>query len=454
MCCLHAAATSINNAGEPRVDNNFTVKLSLKGFLECKTKSKMTNFWEAGNTVLGCLEQLCMLDHFADVHFVFPKCQGQGLLPAHRLILAMRSPVFEAMFYGGLSESSHEIRIEDIPMEIFSLLLRYIYTDVADLQDDNVLHVLYAAEKYSLNDLIEKCSHYLELSLCPENACSLFNQTQLYFLEDLGCKCLEYIADNMETVMNSDDFLNLTSDSLDIILPRDDLIFQREVDLFRSVMSWAKNQCEENDVEATPENIRIVLGKKLHLIRFPLLTKTEITEFVAPTRILNQCEMFHIETFLTWPEGDSDVNGFPCRLRVPPELKFALDGDVINFQQMNPGRGYFLRNGVSTLIIRVTHKVTLTKFKIMIIHNVFDISVNDEPVEYSYEDGTISLSKNALLYPNQDNSLEVLAKGTVIAFDGSIPSLTLSNYQTNAKNVTMQITSAASFISEIYCRKS
>ncbi|KAK3595352.1 hypothetical protein CHS0354_008776 [Potamilus streckersoni] len=139
--------------------------------------------------------------------------------------------------------------------------------------------------------------------------------------------------------------------------------------------------------------------------------------------------MFYIERFLTQPEEDDDcvieVNGFPHRLRVPPELKFVLDSDMINFQQINPGRGHFLRNGVSTLIIRVTNKVTLTKFKIIIIHNVFDISVNDETVEYSYEDGTIYLSTNALLYPNVDNSVEVIAKGAVIAFDGSIPRITL-----------------------------
>ena len=47
----------------------------------------------------------------------------------HKVFLAMASPVFEAMFYGGLAETQREIKILDVQPEAFSAMLSYIYTD-------------------------------------------------------------------------------------------------------------------------------------------------------------------------------------------------------------------------------------------------------------------------------------------------------------------------------------
>lgn len=50
---------------------------------------------------------------------------GSGRVPigAHKLLLAMASPVFEAMFYGGLAEKRRAIPIPDIEPGTFKLLL-------------------------------------------------------------------------------------------------------------------------------------------------------------------------------------------------------------------------------------------------------------------------------------------------------------------------------------------
>lgn len=46
-------------------------------------------------------------------------------LRGHRLILAMSSPVFEAMFYGGMAEKSDKpIEILDVQPEAFKALLQ------------------------------------------------------------------------------------------------------------------------------------------------------------------------------------------------------------------------------------------------------------------------------------------------------------------------------------------
>ena len=49
------------------------------------------------------------------------------------MFLAMSSPVFEAMFYGGLAETKREIKISDVQPDAFSCMLEYIYTDEVNL---------------------------------------------------------------------------------------------------------------------------------------------------------------------------------------------------------------------------------------------------------------------------------------------------------------------------------
>lgn len=55
---------------------------------------------------------------FTDCTFVF----GTEKLAAHKTILCCVSPVFEAMFYGGLKEQG-DVVIEDIEIEVFRKMI-------------------------------------------------------------------------------------------------------------------------------------------------------------------------------------------------------------------------------------------------------------------------------------------------------------------------------------------
>jgi speckle-type POZ protein len=63
----------------------------------------------------------------ADVTF---DVQGE-LFPAHKLVLAARSPVFKAELYGPIGDKQRQgtITVEDMQPAIFRALLRFIYTD-------------------------------------------------------------------------------------------------------------------------------------------------------------------------------------------------------------------------------------------------------------------------------------------------------------------------------------
>ena len=78
--------------------------------------------WQAGRNVLECNK--FMLDNhlYCDVKFKVGK--AGNLMRAHKYVLASRSSVFAAMFYGCFQESTDVIKVSDIEPDVFDILLR------------------------------------------------------------------------------------------------------------------------------------------------------------------------------------------------------------------------------------------------------------------------------------------------------------------------------------------
>jgi len=92
-----------------------------------------------------------------DVTFVFKQGGTEAEVRAHKLILAMGSPVFAAEFYGKLKETKDRIDVEDTTKEAFETMVDYIYGKGVDLDYAPVYKVFAVAnmaEKYQINDLI------------------------------------------------------------------------------------------------------------------------------------------------------------------------------------------------------------------------------------------------------------------------------------------------------------
>lgn len=78
----------------------------------------------AGKSVVLCLQTLFDEQLWTDVSFTFPEEDDVEDINAHRLILASRSPVFQAMFYGPLADTSNKIEIKSISKQAFEDVLR------------------------------------------------------------------------------------------------------------------------------------------------------------------------------------------------------------------------------------------------------------------------------------------------------------------------------------------
>jgi speckle-type POZ protein len=108
------------------------------------------------------LGELLQSEAGADVTFVV---SGESFA-AHKLILAARSPVFIAQFYGQMmKKSSQQVDIKDMEAAVFKALLRFVYTDmVPDFEEQHedkeavstmvmAQHLLAAADRYGIERL-------------------------------------------------------------------------------------------------------------------------------------------------------------------------------------------------------------------------------------------------------------------------------------------------------------
>ena len=205
-------------------------------------------------------------DRLSDVKFVAANSNGESeskqAIPAHKFILAIGSPVFEAMFYGELAETKDTIELPDCDNESLLELFRYMYSDEANLSGSNVMAVLYLAKKYIVPSLADKCTEYLQENMDPSNVFGILPSAQKYEEKALVDRCWKVIENQTGVALKSEGFETIESSLLEQVVARD-ILSIKEVSLFKAVDRWATKQCEKLSLTADGQIKRRILSKKL-----------------------------------------------------------------------------------------------------------------------------------------------------------------------------------------------
>nr|XP_022307254.1 BTB/POZ domain-containing protein 6-like isoform X4 [Crassostrea virginica] len=308
--------------------------------------------WQTGKNVLQCNKY--MLDNrlYCDVKFQVGK--AGKLISAHKYVLASRSSVFAAMFYGGLPETSDVIVVSDIEPEVFDILLRFLYYEKREVTSTTVIGTLYAAEKYAVKELVNLCRSYLESSINEETVCDILEIFRIFSMTDLFSKCMTFIFRSKscaEKVFESQGFLQCSRECLESLIKDDELPLPEET-VYNSLIRWAEHNCaQEETVNENSADMRKTLGSLILHIRFPLMSLETFWKVAGENEILSDKEKNQISRiiagysvkdtrFITTPRRKIKPVKIPIK-RIKNETtscSWTLDGfiDAIEFEVNKP----------------------------------------------------------------------------------------------------------------------
>ncbi|XP_071575245.1 uncharacterized protein [Temnothorax nylanderi] len=241
-------------------------------------------------------QHLLETGQWSDCNFIVGQEPQQQTLKGHKLFLAMSSPVFEAMFFGGMAEKNDPIPIRDVQPEAFKALLEYIYTDKVELGSfELACELCYCAKKYMLPSLVEECTKYLWSDLSPKKACRAYEFAKLFEEPVLMDKCLQIIHTKTDEVLKESSWEDVELGTLLKVLDQDALQISSEIELFSALERWAKAECSRKSLDPTNgKSLKSVIGNALLKIRFLSLTPQEFAEGPGMSPLLTKDEAFAI----------------------------------------------------------------------------------------------------------------------------------------------------------------
>nr|KJB74039.1 hypothetical protein B456_011G268500 [Gossypium raimondii] len=149
---------------------------------------------------------------------------GDEAFKAHKLILAARSPVFRAQFFGLVGDPNiDKVVVKDVEPSVFKAMLLFIYSDkFPDIQEitgsgstcmstNMVQHLLAAADLYNLDRLKVLCEAKLCEKLNADTVATTLALAEQHHCSQLKAVCLKFAATpaNLGAVMQSEGFRHL-----------------------------------------------------------------------------------------------------------------------------------------------------------------------------------------------------------------------------------------------------
>ncbi|GBM74332.1 Protein roadkill [Araneus ventricosus] len=131
---------------------------------------------------------------------------GGEALPAHKSILAARSPRFEEIFTRlrkkKMKCENHIEEIGDVDENTMALMLKFIYTDqLEDMDDERCLSLYSAAQKYRISSLQCKCAKVLRTNLSVKAVYKVLLIAEEFKDSDMKMVALDFILEHYQHVL-------------------------------------------------------------------------------------------------------------------------------------------------------------------------------------------------------------------------------------------------------------
>ncbi|XP_013391404.1 actin-binding protein IPP [Lingula anatina] len=262
--------------------------------------------------LLKKLQELWRNGRFCDVQLAVQEKQ----FSAHRNVLSACSPYFQAMFAGGLAEEGMaKVELHEVDLEIFSILLDFMYTGEVDVRNDNCQDLLAAADMFGLPEVMTACCEFMKQQIHPSNCLGIYDFADAHACQDLKKYTEKYIHKHFLDVVKEEEFFLLPKETVIKIFQSEELRIENEFQVFSAAMDWINHdikarrpsvfdvlnpvrlsiispaQLEKHIIMCEDLSLKVALRKIIQDIK----TDRDITSFGLKPHKLNYYQKHHVQ---------------------------------------------------------------------------------------------------------------------------------------------------------------
>ena len=250
--------------------------------MECLAESLSADPFKHREELLERLDILRNNDIFCDVTIAV---KGKEF-KAHRAVLAAASPFFLTLLTSDMKEGNEkliEVELEEATESVMEDALEYLYTGNVTVVEGRAHNLIATANFLLLPSLKTMAANVLKDTLTTENC--IFNY---YFAEKYDCvelkdKCRKVINTNFSVVMETEDFLKLDQKQVMEWVSNDDVIVNKEENIFKGIVRWVSHNKSEREGD---------FPELLHQVRLPFLSHDFLLDELVKDELITKDPVF------------------------------------------------------------------------------------------------------------------------------------------------------------------
>lgn len=234
---------------------------------------------------------------------------ADGIIPAHKFVLANFSPVLDREIY---ENGKDEIDLTSVSRKAVLVLLNFFYRHEFIFSEDLLLDVYDTAVKLGCIDISAFCLYILTPQVVSRVLCDSFETSTINATSDLIERSNSILLSTIDHFAEKDLIKLLQRDQIQSILMCDDLKIS-EFLLYQHCERWAQAECIRKGVEASAENKQEIFGPLKYLFHFSEMSTTEFRDGPRAGDLLTQDDK--IEILLHVFSGDDNPSRFTSSKR-------------------------------------------------------------------------------------------------------------------------------------------
>ncbi|GFT39689.1 kelch-like protein 10 [Nephila pilipes] len=276
-----------------------------------------------------CLKVWTDLKDYRKCCDVILHTEDGGAFAVHKSIMAVCSPYFRALFTSKISRRSRsKYLIPGIDSAMLQLIVHFAYSGCTQVTEDNVIHLLPAADQFNVLGMLRDCTNFLLQKMDCENCIGFGEFASCFFLLDLEKAAEKYLLSHfVEVVTQSEEFLDMALESVVWLLNHDRINVRNEELVWEAGLRWIDHKPHERKkhVDAIMRCVRLGLMDTQYFME-----KVKVHKYVENNE---SCKPIVIETLrFLWDlemigqKKDVVETPFLATPRIPFSILFTIGG--------------------------------------------------------------------------------------------------------------------------------